>query len=44
MTMRSTEGSPIEDQVHARHILMKPNELQDDATVRRSSRASASAS
>jgi peptidyl-prolyl cis-trans isomerase SurA len=31
---RSTEGSPIEDQVHARHILMKPNTLQDDATVR----------
>jgi peptidyl-prolyl cis-trans isomerase SurA len=32
--MRSTEGSPIEDQVHARHILMKPNTLQDDATVK----------
>ena len=31
---RSTEGSPIEDQVHARHILMKPNTLQDDATVK----------
>jgi peptidyl-prolyl cis-trans isomerase SurA len=24
----------VVDQVHARHILMKPNELQDDATVR----------
>src|SRR6478736_6962727 len=32
--IRSTEGSHIEDQVHARHILMRPNELQDDATVR----------
>jgi peptidyl-prolyl cis-trans isomerase SurA len=32
--VRSTDGSHIEDQVHARHILMKPNELQDDATVR----------
>ncbi len=32
--IRSTAGSPIEDQVHARHILMKPNELQDDATVK----------
>jgi peptidyl-prolyl cis-trans isomerase SurA len=34
VAMRSTEGSPIEDQVHARHILMKPNTLQDDATVK----------
>jgi peptidyl-prolyl cis-trans isomerase SurA len=34
VAMRSTEGSPIEDQTHARHILMKPNELQDDATVK----------
>ncbi|HMA10326.1 MAG TPA: peptidylprolyl isomerase [Steroidobacteraceae bacterium] len=32
--VRSTQGSPIEDQVHARHILMKPNQLQDDATVK----------
>jgi peptidyl-prolyl cis-trans isomerase SurA len=32
--IRSTEGSRIEDQVHARHILIKPNALQDDATVR----------
>jgi peptidyl-prolyl cis-trans isomerase SurA len=32
--VRSTEGSRIQDQAHARHILMKPNELQDDATVR----------
>jgi peptidyl-prolyl cis-trans isomerase SurA len=32
--VRSTEGSKIEDQTHARHILMRPNELQDDATVR----------
>ena len=32
--IRSTEGSPIQDQTHARHILMKPNALQDDATVK----------
>jgi len=32
--VRSTDGSHIEDQVHARHILMRPDELQDDATVR----------
>lgn len=32
--VRSTDGSHIEDQVRARHILMRPNELQDDATVR----------
>lgn len=25
---------PVEEQVHARHILMRPNELQDDATVK----------
>jgi peptidyl-prolyl cis-trans isomerase SurA len=31
---RSSQGSPIQDQVHARHILMKPNELQDDATIK----------
>lgn len=34
VAIRSTEGSPIEDQNHARHILMKPNQLQDDATVK----------
>ena len=32
--IRSTEGSRIEDQVHARHILIRPNALQDDATVK----------
>lgn len=32
--VRSTEGSKVVDQTHARHILIKPNELQDDATVR----------
>jgi len=32
--VRSTEGSRIEAQVHARHILIRPNALQDDATVR----------
>src|SRR5690606_19974020 len=32
--IRASGGSRIEDQVHARHILIKPNELQDDATVR----------
>jgi peptidyl-prolyl cis-trans isomerase SurA len=31
---RSTEGDRIQDQTHSRHILIKPNELQDDATVR----------
>jgi peptidyl-prolyl cis-trans isomerase SurA len=30
---RGNLGDPIEDQVHARHILLKTNELQDDATV-----------
>jgi peptidyl-prolyl cis-trans isomerase SurA len=30
---RGNLADPIEDQVHARHILMKTNELQDDATV-----------
>jgi peptidyl-prolyl cis-trans isomerase SurA len=30
---RSALGDPIQDQVHARHILLKTNELQDDATV-----------
>jgi peptidyl-prolyl cis-trans isomerase SurA len=32
--MRSMEGSRIQDQSHARHILIRPNTLQDDATVR----------
>jgi peptidyl-prolyl cis-trans isomerase SurA len=32
--MRSADKQVIVDQVHARHILMRPNELQDDATVR----------
>jgi len=33
--IRSTEqGSAIVEQTHARHILLKPNELQDDATIR----------
>jgi peptidyl-prolyl cis-trans isomerase SurA len=32
--VRSTAGNPIEDQVHARHILIRTNTLQDDATVR----------
>ena len=32
--VRSTEGDMIVEQTHARHILMKPNELQDDATVK----------
>lgn len=31
--MRTVAGDPIQDQVHARHILMTPNELQDNATV-----------
>ena len=31
---RSGEAPVIINQVHARHILMKPNELDDDATVR----------
>ena len=31
---RGTTGSQIVEQVHPRHILMKTNELQDDATVR----------
>ena len=31
---RSTEGNAVVEQTHARHILIKPNELQDDATVR----------
>jgi len=32
--IRSTDNKAIEDQVHIRHILMKTNELSDDATVR----------
>jgi peptidyl-prolyl cis-trans isomerase SurA len=31
---RGANEQVIVEQVHARHILMKPNELQDDATVR----------
>jgi len=31
---RSDETSPIQDQVHVRHILVTPNTLQDDATVK----------
>jgi peptidyl-prolyl cis-trans isomerase SurA len=31
--VRSAEGDPVRDQVHVRHILIKPNALQDDATV-----------
>ena len=32
--MRSSEKKVVVDQVHARHILMRTTELQDDATVR----------
>jgi peptidyl-prolyl cis-trans isomerase SurA len=32
--MRSIEKQQVVDQVHARHILMHTNELQDDATVK----------
>lgn len=32
--MRSTDGAKVVNQSHTRHILMKPNELQDDATVK----------
>jgi peptidyl-prolyl cis-trans isomerase SurA len=31
---RGASGKSVVEQVHVRHILMKPNELQDDATVR----------
>jgi peptidyl-prolyl cis-trans isomerase SurA len=31
---RGASGPSVVEQIHARHILMKPNELQDDATVR----------
>ncbi len=32
--VRHTAGDPVQNQVHVRHILMKPNALQDDATVK----------
>jgi peptidyl-prolyl cis-trans isomerase SurA len=32
--VRGTNQQVIVEQIHARHILMKTNELQDDATVR----------
>ena len=32
--IRNSKQNDIVDQVHARHILMRTNELQDDATVR----------
>lgn len=32
--MRSADGDPVQQQIHARHILLTPNALQDDATVR----------
>jgi peptidyl-prolyl cis-trans isomerase SurA len=32
--IRGATGPAVEDQVHVRHILMKTNELADDATVR----------
>jgi peptidyl-prolyl cis-trans isomerase SurA len=32
--VRSSDSAAFEDQVHARHILMKTTELADDATVR----------
>jgi peptidyl-prolyl cis-trans isomerase SurA len=32
--IRRATGDPVKDQVHVRHILMKPNALQDDATVK----------
>lgn len=32
--IRSAGASAIQDQVHVRHILITPNELEDDATVR----------
>jgi len=31
---RGASGKSVVEQIHVRHILMKPNELQDDATVR----------
>lgn len=32
--MRGVEGPMMVEQVHSRHILMRPNEVQDDATTR----------
>jgi peptidyl-prolyl cis-trans isomerase SurA len=32
--VRRTTGNAVQEQIHARHILLKPNALQDDATVR----------
>jgi peptidyl-prolyl cis-trans isomerase SurA len=32
--VRGADRNMVEDQDHARHILIRPNELQDDATVR----------
>jgi peptidyl-prolyl cis-trans isomerase SurA len=32
--MRTTQKSDVIEQVHVRHILMRTNELQDDATVK----------
>lgn len=32
--VRTSLGDPLELQIHARHILLTPNALQDDATVR----------
>ena len=32
--VKNADQQVIVEQIHARHILMKPNELQDDATVR----------
>ena len=32
--VRNTASDAVQDQVHARHILVTPNELEDDATVR----------
>jgi peptidyl-prolyl cis-trans isomerase SurA len=32
--VRSGEGDPVQQQLQARHILLNPNALQDDATIR----------
>ena len=32
--VRHGDGDPVQDQVHLRQIVMKPNTLQDDATVK----------
>ena len=32
--LRRMDGDKVVEQTHARHILLKPNELEDDATVR----------